>query len=212
MVPRIDPSDLPGLARGWGFEPSADEAVELMAVAEAIFSTLDLLDGQEPELSPPVNALREVGERPSAEEDPLNAIVRRCRVRAGDCEGILSGQRVAMKDSVAIAGIPLTCGSAILQGFVPRYDATVTDRILRAGAEIACITNMDDLAFSGRPATRSTRRAPRAARRAARRRPSGTTASTSRSAATRAARSARRPRGAASSGSSRRTRSCPTRA
>ena len=32
-----------------------------------------------------------------------------------------------MKDSVAIAGIPLTCGSAILQGFVPRYDATVTE-------------------------------------------------------------------------------------
>ena len=54
-----------------------------------------------------------------------------------------------MKDSVAIAGIPLTCGSAILQGFVPRYDATVTDRILRAGGEIVCITNMDDLAFSG---------------------------------------------------------------
>ena len=65
------------------------------------------------------------------------------------CEGILSGLRLAMKDSVAIAGIPLTCGSAILQGFVPRYDATVTDRILRAGAEIVCITNMDDLAFSG---------------------------------------------------------------
>ena len=149
MVPRIDPSDLPGLARGWGFEPSADEAVELMAVAEAIFSTLDLLDGQEPELPPPVDAVREVGARPSAEEDPLNAVVRHCRVRAEGCEGILSGQRVAMKDSVAIAGIPLTCGSAILQGFVPRYDATVTDRILRAGAEIACIANMDDLAFSG---------------------------------------------------------------
>jgi amidase len=54
-----------------------------------------------------------------------------------------------MKDSVAIAGIPLTCGSAILQGFVPKYDATVTDRILRSGAEIVCITNMDDLAMSG---------------------------------------------------------------
>ena len=93
--------------------------------------------------------MREPGERPSAEEDPLNAIVRRCRVRAEGCEGILSGQRVAMKDSVAIAGIPLTCGSAILQGFVPSHDATVTDRILRAGGEIVCITNMDDLAFSG---------------------------------------------------------------
>ena len=149
MVPRIDPSELPELARGWGFEPSADEAGELLAVAEAVFSVLDMLDEQEPELPAPVEAVRAAGERPRPEEDPLNAIVRWCRVRAEECEGILSGLRLAMKDSVAIAGIPLTCGSAILQGFVPRYDATVTDRILRAGAEIVCITNMDDLAFSG---------------------------------------------------------------
>ena len=70
-------------------------------------------------------------------------------MRAEGCEGILWGRRLAMKDSVAIAGIPLTCGSAILQGFVLAHDATVTDRILRTGAEIVCITNMDDLAFSG---------------------------------------------------------------
>jgi amidase len=149
MVPRIEPSDLPGLARSWGYEPSAEESGELLAVVEAVFSTLDLLDGQEPELPAPVEAVRAAGERPGAEDDPLNAIVRLCRVRAEGCEGILSGQRLAMKDSVAIAGIPLTCGSAILQGFVPRCDATVTDRILRAGGEIVCITNMDDLAFSG---------------------------------------------------------------
>jgi amidase len=149
MVPRIDPSELPELARGWGFEPSADEAGELLSVAEAVFSVLDALDGQEPELPAPVEAVREPGARPSPEDDPLNALVRRCRVRAEGCEGILSGRRLAMKDSVAIAGIPLTCGSAILQGFEPRYDATVTDRVLRAGAEIVCITNMDDLAFSG---------------------------------------------------------------
>jgi amidase len=149
MVPRIDPSDLPELARGWGFDPSPDEAGELLAVAEAVFSALDTLDAQEPDLPAPVEAVREPGSRPSAEEDPLNAIVRRCRVRAQHYEGLLSGKRLAMKDSVAIAGIPLTCGSAILQGFVPRYDATVTDRILRAGAEIVCITNMDDLAMSG---------------------------------------------------------------
>ena len=149
MLPRIDPSDLPGLARGWGFDPAPDEAGELLAVAEAVFSVLDTLDGQEPDLPAPVEAVREPGSRPSATDDPLNAIVRRCRVRAEGCEGLLSGKRLAMKDSVAIAGIPLTCGSAILQGFVPKHDATVTERILRAGAEIVCITNMDDLAFSG---------------------------------------------------------------
>ena len=149
MIQRMSEAELARAARGWGFEPSGEEAGELLAVAEAIFSTLDGLAGQEPEWPANIEAVREAGERPSAEDDPLNAIVRRCRVRAEGCEGILSGQRVAMKDSVAIAGIPLTCGSAILQGFVPRHDATVTDRILRAGGEIVCITNMDDLAFSG---------------------------------------------------------------
>ena len=70
MVPRIDPSDLPELARGWGFDPSPDEAGELLAVAEAVFCVLDALDGQEPELPAPVEAVREPGERPSAEQDP----------------------------------------------------------------------------------------------------------------------------------------------
>ena len=149
MVPRIDQSELPELARAWGFDPSAEEAGELLAVAEAVFSTLDSLEMHEPALPAPVEAVREPGRRPSAEEDPLNAIVRLCRVRAEGHEGILSGKRIAMKDAVSIAGVPLTCGSAILQGFVPRLDATVTDRILRAGAEIVCVTNMDDLAFSG---------------------------------------------------------------
>jgi amidase len=148
MVPRIDQSELPELARAWGFDPSPEEAGELLAIGEAVFATLDLLETHEPDLPAPVEAVRDPGRRASAEEDPLNAIVRLCRVRAEAHEGILSGQRIAIKDSVAVAGVPLTCGSAILQGFVPRYDATVTDRILRAGAEIVCVTNMDDLAFS----------------------------------------------------------------
>ena len=85
MVPRIDPSELPELARGWGFEPSADEAGELLAVAEAVFSTLDLLDEQEPELPAPVEAVREAGERPSraggsAQRD--RALLSRARARA----------------------------------------------------------------------------------------------------------------------------------
>jgi amidase len=57
--------------------------------------------------------------------------------------------RIAVKDSVAIAGIPMTCGSAVLQDYVPAEDSVVTDRILRAGGEVVAITNMDDLAFSG---------------------------------------------------------------
>jgi amidase len=149
MIPRIQPEELHELARSWGFSLEAEEAEQLLDIAEAVFQSLDLLDSQERSSVTPVDALRDPGRRPEAGEDPLNAIVRFCRVRANACEGGLSGKRVAVKDAIAIAGIPLTCGSRILQGFVPAEDSVVADRLLRAGAEVVAITNMDDLAFSG---------------------------------------------------------------
>ena len=149
MIPRIQPDEIHELARSWGFSLEAEEAEQLIAVANAVFQSFDLLDSQERSSVAPVDAIRDPGHSPKAGEDPLNAIVRLCRVRAEDCEGVLSGMRVAVKDAVAIAGIPLTCGSRILQGYVPAEDSVVADRLLRAGAEVVAITNMDDLAFSG---------------------------------------------------------------
>jgi amidase len=43
----------------------------------------------------------------------------------------------------------MTCGSRVMQDFVPTIDSTVTDRVLRAGGTISAITNMDNFAFSG---------------------------------------------------------------
>src|SRR5205814_1003157 len=140
VIPRIEPEELDELARSWGFSVEEGEAEQLLAVAEAVFQAFDLLESQQPPSVQPVAAVREAG-RPAEEgEDPLNAIVRFCRVRAESAEGVLSGKRIAVKDAVAIAGIPLTCGSRVLQGFVPAEDSVVTDRILRAGGEIVAIT------------------------------------------------------------------------
>jgi amidase len=149
VIPRIQPDEIHELARSWGFSLETEEAEQLLAVAEAVFQSFDLLDSQERASVAPVDAIRDPGRPPEATDDPLNAIVRFCRVRAEGCEGVLSGMRVAVKDAVAIAGIPLTCGSRILQGYVPGEDSVVADRLLRAGAEVVAITNMDDLAFSG---------------------------------------------------------------
>jgi amidase len=98
---------------------------------------------------PPLEAVRDPGRRPEEGQDPLNALVRLCRVRAEGSEGVLSGKRIAVKDAVAIAGIPLTCGSRVLQDYVPTEDSVVADRILRAGGEIVAIASMDDMAMSG---------------------------------------------------------------
>ena len=149
MIPRIRPEELHELAASWGFTIDEEEEAELLVVAEGVFQAFDALEAQESARIEPVAAVRAAGRPPEADEDPLNAIVRFCRVRAEGAEGILSGKRIGIKDSVAIAGIPLTCGSRILEGYVPAEDSVVVDRILRAGGEVVAITNMDDMALSG---------------------------------------------------------------
>jgi amidase len=82
-------------------------------------------------------------------KDPFNAIVRWCSVDARRSEGTLAGTRVAVKDSISLAGLPLTCGSAVLQGFLPTEHSAVARLAVAAGARVVAVTNMDDLAVSG---------------------------------------------------------------
>ncbi len=91
-------------------------------------------------------ALRDVRYDPGPDDDPLNAFITRCTVEGAD-DGPLSGLDVAVKDNVALAGVPLTCGSRVFEGVVPGSNASVADRLLDAGARIVGKTNMDELAY-----------------------------------------------------------------
>jgi aspartyl-tRNA(Asn)/glutamyl-tRNA(Gln) amidotransferase subunit A len=70
------------------------------------------------------------------------------RARAeGEPLSPLAGVPLALKDVLTTRGIPTTCGSRVLEGWVPPYDATVTRRLREAGVVILGKTNMDEFAM-----------------------------------------------------------------
>jgi len=69
------------------------------------------------------------------------------RRSSGDEVPTLAGVPVAVKDLFCTTGQPTTCGSRILDGWVPPYDATVVARLRAAGLPILGKTNLDEFAM-----------------------------------------------------------------
>ena len=68
------------------------------------------------------------------------------RREGGDPLPLTLGIPVAIKDVLCLEGIPTTCGSKILQGFLPPYTATSVERLIHAGAVVLGKTNTDEFA------------------------------------------------------------------
>ena len=77
-----------------------------------------------------------------AEADAVDAAVA-----AGRDPGPLAGVPVALKDNLCTRGVVTTCGSKILEGWRPPYDATVVGALRAAGGLALGKTNMDEFAM-----------------------------------------------------------------
>ena len=97
------------------------------------------IDARNPEL----NAFLALSqERAYAQADKVDALVA-----AGKPLPVLAGVPVAIKDVISTRGIRTTCGSKILENYVPPYDATAVERLEAAGAVILGKTNCDEFAM-----------------------------------------------------------------
>lgn len=144
MLPDIDPDKAEELAHRLGFTPDDSTRVsdEVNAELESFEAIAELYD---PAFGGQV--VEEFTFNPSLDSDPLNAYISAFGLE-GDSNGPLNGLTMAIKDNMAIAGVPMTGGSHVFESTAPTRNATVVDRLLADGARINGKTNMDELAYA----------------------------------------------------------------
>ena len=126
------------------YELTAHELSELLgsgevSAREALAAVYERIDETEEEIHAYVRLTRETAEAQAGEIDER-------RARKEELPP-LAGVPLALKDIFCTKGIPTTCCSRILEGFVPPYDAHVVEQCRRNGLVLVGKTNMDEFAM-----------------------------------------------------------------
>src|ERR1043165_7298505 len=147
-------ADLRHAADQLGMNPSMmylNAVQDIVAPLCAAYAALDAFPDEKPAVKYP----RDGGWRPSAAENPLNAWYYKTSIK-GKASGKLAGRRVALKDNVCLAGVPMMIGAQFLEAPVPDMYTTIVERILEAGGEIAGKAVCEYYCVSGGSHTSST--------------------------------------------------------
>lgn len=126
---------------------SDQDLMEYTEIIEPYMQAYDRLDAM-PDNLPEVRYPRSPGHFPDPSENPLNAWYVKTEVR-GAPDGKLRGKRIALKDTICLAGVPMMNGSSIMEGYTPEIDATIVTRMLDEGAIIAGKAHCENFCLSG---------------------------------------------------------------
>ena len=139
-------ADVATIAARLGYTQAAGRAEEF---AELIAGTLDAYDALDDPTFDHEPARDPVPyRRPELGEDADNAWALLTDLSTTDV-GPLAGRRVAIKDNIMVAGLPMAAGSGLLVDYQPVLDAEVTRRVLDAGATIVGKTNCEYFCLDG---------------------------------------------------------------
>ncbi|MEP9417081.1 amidase [Gordonia sp. VNQ95] len=149
-VQRPTPDDIGRAAEHFGLTLNDEGRTEFAGLVDGALGSYDAVDDLYATNAAPTAPTREYELAETGESNPLGAWYARTSISADSpSDTRLAGRRVAIKDNVAVAGVPMMNGSRTLEGFIPSRDATVVTRLLDAGAEIAGKSVCEDLCFSG---------------------------------------------------------------
>jgi len=110
-----------------------------LSAVEVTQSFLEAISARDPE----VGAYLTVCEQTALDQ----AAVIDAKLKSGELLGDLAGIPVALKDNLCTRGTKTTCGSRMLENFVPPYDAHVVSRLRKADAVLIGKTNLDEFAM-----------------------------------------------------------------
>jgi len=146
-------ADLRAAATKLGMNPSdayLEAATRSLTPLAGAYAALDAVPDEMPVVTEPRSF-----SRPGPDENRYGAWYVKTSIKRSNA-GKLAGRRIALKDNVCLAGVPMMIGASILQGYVPEVDATVVARILAEGGEIAGKAVCEFYCVSGGSHTSST--------------------------------------------------------
>src|SRR3954453_15888078 len=139
--------DLVASAAKFAISLTDEDLDTYLGLVKGSVASYDLVEHLYGETVPPVPEARK-SSLVEAADNPLGAWYARTEI-TGAPGGALDGVRVAIKDNISVAGVPMMNGSRTVEGFVPSYDATVVTRLLEAGATVVGKAVCESLCSSG---------------------------------------------------------------